>query len=117
MSGEPEIIDRERPGVSELKGNLERLDEAAREYERIKKAKARNIWEKRERAYGTAEEIQTANRVLERSLKHARSQTSSQDIQTALNKRSISDFEAARLQQKLDDTVAQIISRDGTERE
>ncbi len=101
MSDEPEFIDRERPGVPDHKSRLDQLAEATREYDRVKKAKARNTWEKREQAYGTPEEIRKASRVLETSLKHARSQMSDQDIQQALNERQITKEDATRLRQHL----------------
>lgn len=101
MSNEPEFIDRERPGVPEHKARLDRLSEAAAEYERVNKAKARNTLEKREQVYGTPEEVQKARRVLETSLKHAQDQIGAQDIQLALNERQITEEDAKRLRQHL----------------
>ncbi len=117
MSNEPEIIDRERPGVPDHKSRLDQLAEAAREYERVKKAKARNTWEKREQAYGTPEEIQNASRVLETSLKHARSQMSDQDIQQAFSDRLITEGDAARLRQHLHGSANIDRDRDNQQRD
>jgi hypothetical protein len=115
MTETPEIIDRERPGVSEQKARLDRLAETAREYERVKKAKARNTWEKREQAYGTQEEIQSASRVLEASLEQSRSQTTDQDIQRAFDDRLIAEDDAARLREHLGSVKSR--DRDGHQRD
>jgi hypothetical protein len=115
MTETPEIIDRERPGVPGHKSRLDQLEEAAREYDRVKKAKARNTWEKREQAYGTPEEIRSASRVLEASLKNALDHASEKDLRQASDESLVSQEDAVHLRRLLHG-LAQSNDRDTQQR-